>query len=273
MIASVEVGERVIDVWGGRIKLRVKTIGKGAPIVYLHPAAGLVFEPFLAALATSHEIFAPEIPGTSDGDPNAIHAVNDVFDLVLIYEEAITKLGFASPPIVLGQSFGGMLAAELAACFPRLFSRVVLCDPIGLWQPDLPIANWMTTPLSELTQLLFKDPSCNAARAMFAPPSDPAAAVTAASSRVWALACTGKFVWPIPDKGLHKRLHRIQAPTLILWGEDDALVPVGYARQFEAAIATSRVEIVPNAGHIPQVEQMEATLALVRGFLGAVADD
>jgi pimeloyl-ACP methyl ester carboxylesterase len=272
MIATVEVGERVIDVWGGRIQLRVKTIGNGSPIVYLHPAAGLAVDPFLTALGTSHEIFAPEIPGTSDGDPNAIHAVKDLFDLILIYEEAVTKLGFASPPIVIGQSFGGMLAAELASCFPRLFSKVVLCDPIGLWRPELPVANWMATPLSALPRLLFKDPSCEAARAMFTPSSDPAAAVTAASSRVWALACTGKFVWPIPEKGLHKRLHRMQAPTLILWGEDDALVPVGYAREFGAAIAASRVEIVPNAGHIPQLEQMETTLAIVRSFLETSSD-
>jgi pimeloyl-ACP methyl ester carboxylesterase len=92
--------------------------------------------------------------------------------------------------------------------------------------------------------------------------------VTALSSMVWALGCTGKFVWPIPDKGLHKRLHRLLAPTLIVWGENDALIPVGYAREFGARIARSRVEIVRDAGHIPQAEQMETTLALVRNFLG-----
>jgi pimeloyl-ACP methyl ester carboxylesterase len=191
-----------------------------------------------------------------------------LFELVLIYEEAITKLGLTTTPAVIGQSFGGMLAAELASCFPKLFAKVVLCDPIGLWRPDLPIANWMTTPAMKLPALLFKNPDCAAAKAAFSPPSDPAAAVTALSTTVWALACTGKFVWPIPEKGLRKRLHR-QAPTLIVWGEDDALVPVGYANEFAAAIATSRVEIVRNAGHIPQAEQMETTLALVRNFLAA----
>jgi pimeloyl-ACP methyl ester carboxylesterase len=269
MSGTLQIAERTIDVWGGRIALRVKTAGRGAPLVYLHPAAGLHFDPFLTALSADYSIFAPELPGTSAGDPNAIHAVDSLSDLVLIYEEAITKLGLSEPPVVIGPSFGGMLAAELAACFPKLFEKVVLCNPIGLWRSDLPIANWMTTAASELPSLLFKNANCQAAKIMFTPPSDPAAAVAALSSMVWALGCTGKFVWPIPEKGLHKRLHRVVAPTLIIWGEDDALIPVGYAREFGSRIARSRVEIVRNAGHIPQAEQMETTLDLVRNFLSS----
>jgi pimeloyl-ACP methyl ester carboxylesterase len=267
MNGTLEIGERTIDVWGGRIVLYVKTAGQGAPLLYLHPAGGLSFDPFLAALSAEYRIFAPEVPGTSAGNPNAIHAVADLFDLILIYEEAIAKLDLPTAPVVIGPSFGGMLAAELASCFPKLFSKVVLCGPIGLWRPDLPIANWMTTPAPQLPALLFKNPDCEAAKAAFTPPSDPAAAVAALSGLVWALACTGKFVWPIPDKGLRKRLHRLTAPTLIIWGADDALIPAGYAQEFGGAIGNSRVEIVRDAGHIPQAEQMETTLALVRSFL------
>lgn len=268
-LPNVEVRERAIDVWAGRIKLRVKTAGSGAPLVYLHPAGGLFFDPFLAALSAQYAIYAPEIPGTSAGDPNAIHEVDSLSDLVLIYEEALAKLELPSAPVVIGQSFGGMLAAELASCFPKLFAKVVLCDPIGLWRADLPIANWMTTPAPQLPALLFKNPECPAAKAMFTPPPDPTLAVTLLSNLVWALGCTGKFVWPIPEKGLYKRLHRLTVPTPIVWGEDDALIPVGYAKEFGAAIKGSRVEIVRNCGHIPQAEQMEATLAIVRDFLRA----
>ena len=214
-----------------------------------------------------YSIYAPEVPGTSAGDPHAIHEVDGLPDLVLIYEEAIRQLELPEPPVVIGQSFGGMLAAELASYFPQLFKKVVLCDPIGLWQPDLPIANWITTPASQLPALLFKNPDCPAAKAMSTPPPDPALAATILSNLVWALGCTGKFVWPIPEKGLHKRLHRVTAPTMIVWGEDDVLVPAAYAKAFGAAIAGSRVEIVRDAGHIPQAEQMETTLVLVREFL------
>lgn len=267
MNASLEIGERAVDVANGRITLSVKTAGRGAPLVYLHPAGGLRFDAFLTSLAEDYTIYAPEIPGTSAGDPNAIHEVDTLFDLVLLYEEAISRLDLPATPVVIGPSFGGMLAAELASCFPSLFARVVLCDPLGLWRPDLPIANWMTTPASELPALLFKNPDSPAARATFTPPSDPEAMVQAISSMVWALACTGKFVWPLPDRGLRKRLHRLTAPTLIIWGVDDALIPSGYAREFGAAIRHSRVELVRDAGHVPQLEQLETTLTLVREFL------
>ena len=219
MSLPLEMRERAISVWGGRIMLRVKTAGRGAPLVYLHPASGLQFDPFLASLSTEYSIYAPEVPGTSAGDPNAIHDVDGLSDLVLIYEEAITRLELPEPPVVIGQSFGGMLAAELASYFPRLFKKVVLCDPIGLWRPDLPIANWMTTPAPQLPALLFKDQHHPSLKRITLNPEDQQGFIRI----TWALGCTGKFMWPIPDKGLRKRLHRIAAPTLIVWGTEDKL--------------------------------------------------
>jgi len=263
----VEIRERAVVVWGSRLKLRFKTAGSGAPLVYFHPAGGLVFDPFLGALSADYTIYAPEVPGTSAGDANAIHQVDGLWDLVLIYEEAIRQLDLPSAPIAIGQSFGGMMAAEMAAHVPSLFKKVVLLDPIGLWRDDLPITNWMTTPPPALPSLLFKNPECPAAKAMFTPPDDPELAVAVTAGLVWALGCTGKFVWPLADKGLRKRLHRVTAPTLVVWGEDDRLIPAAYAREFGDAIEGSRVEIIPDCGHIPQMEQGETTLELVREFL------
>jgi pimeloyl-ACP methyl ester carboxylesterase len=98
-------------------------------------------------------------------------------------------------------------------------------------------------------------------------PEEPDALVTAQAALVWALGCTAKLCWPIPDRGLHKRLHRITAPTLIIWGEDDKLISVAYADEFQQRIAGSQVEIIPRCGHIPQVEQIDTTYALVSKFL------
>ena len=266
-MAGIELREREVEVWGGRLSLRFRTAGSGPPLIYLHPAAGLHFDPFLEALSADWTVIAPEHPGTGGGDAEAIHAVDDLWDLVLIYDEAIRALGLDSPVAAVGQSFGGMMAAELAAHDPRLFERLVLLAPIGLWREDLPIANWIMTPPEELPALLFRDPDCAAARAMFTPPEDPGEAMAATAGLIWALGCTGKFVWPIPEKGLAKRLHRIAAPTLIVWGAEDALIPSAYAAEFGARIAGSRVEILPACGHIPQLERGAETLDLVRGFL------
>jgi pimeloyl-ACP methyl ester carboxylesterase len=266
---TTPIEDRALDVWNGKVTLHVKVLGNGSPVLYLHPAAGLVVDPFLEAMAQEHTIYAPEVPGTSQGDPHAIHQVDDLHDLVLIYEEAIRALNLDGPPIAIGQSFGGMLASELAAHFPGIFSKLVLLDPIGLWREDAPLAKWIEAGPADLPAMLFHDPEGPAAKAVFTPPDDPELAIAGASAMVWAIGCTGKFVWPIPDRGLHKRLHRVDTPTLIIWGENDRLVPVTYAQEFGDRIKGSRVEIIPECGHIPQAEQPEQTLRLVRDFLGS----
>ncbi len=266
-MSAPTIRSETATVWNGRLNLRVQVAGSGPPVVYLHPAAGLAWDPFLFRLADQRTVFAPEFPGTSPADRGAIHAVDELWDLVLCYEEALRGLGLSGAPVI-GPSFGGMLAAELAAGFPSLFSKVVLLDPAGLWREDLPIWNWMTGSPAELPARLFHDLSSPGAKALFAPPANPNAAIAAQAAFVWALGCTGKFLWPIPEKGLHKRIHRISAPTLVVWGENDTLIPSGYAEEFRTRIAGSRVEIIPNCGHVPQVEQIERTWAAVTAFLG-----
>jgi pimeloyl-ACP methyl ester carboxylesterase len=83
------------------------------------------------------------------------------------------------------------------------------------------------------------------------------------------MACTGKFVWPIPDKGLKKRIHRITAPALIVWGKQDALVPAVYAEEFASRMSNSRIEYVDNAGHLPQLEQLEEVARVTTEFLSS----
>jgi pimeloyl-ACP methyl ester carboxylesterase len=76
-----------------------------------------------------------------------------------------------------------------------------------------------------------------------------------------------KFLWPIPDRGLKKRAHRIAAPTLLLWGESDRLVPPIYAGEFAKLIKNTKTETIKAAGHLPMYEQPEAFIQAVRGFL------
>jgi pimeloyl-ACP methyl ester carboxylesterase len=264
------IDQRTVPVWDTRIELGVQVAGSGPPVVYLHPAAGLVWDPFLERLAEERTVYAPQVPGTTAGRPEAIREVDDLWDLVLLYEEVIRRLDL-DRPAVIGQSFGGMLACELAAAYPRLFSRLVALAPIGLWRDDAPVANWVAAAPEELPALLFCDPDGEAARAAMTPPEDPDAMAAAIAALSWAIGCTAKFVWPIPDKGLAKRLHRIEIPTLVVWGKQDNLVPVAYAEEFGKRIAGSRVEVIDECGHIPQLEQPEKTLALIGEFLGLAA--
>lgn len=265
---SSTIEERKIKAWNDQVTLTFQVRGAGPDLIYFHPAAGPGWDPFLEELARDYTIYAPQFPGTSPDAPHDIHKVDNLADAVMIYEEAFRALGLQRP-IAIGQSFGGMMALELAAAYPDLFSRVIVMDPIGLWRDDLPVTNWITAAPAELPGLLFRDPSSPEAQAMLAMPEDKEAAVLATAQLIWNLGATGKMVWPIPDRGLAKRLHRIRVPTLIVWGDEDALVSSAYANEFRDRIKGSRAEIIKNCGHIPQVERPAETLAVVRPFLAA----
>jgi pimeloyl-ACP methyl ester carboxylesterase len=258
--------DRVLSVWDGRVDLHVKVAGSGPAVVYLHSAGGLHWSPFLDRLAEHHTVYAPEVPGTSAGDSAAIGEVDDLWDLVLIYEEMVRTLGLERP-VAVGASFGGMLGCEVAAAFPTLLGRLVVIDPIGLWLDEAPVVNWLMAAPESLPAVLFHDPTGDAAKAVLMPPEDPDEAAATIARTVWSTGCTAKFIWPIPDKGLAKRLHRIAVPSLVIWGKQDGLVPVAYAAEFGRRIARSRVEIIDACGHAPEIEQLEQTFALVSEFL------
>jgi pimeloyl-ACP methyl ester carboxylesterase len=162
-----------------------------------------------------------------------------------------------------------MVAADLAANFPRIFGKLVLVAPIGLWRDDapIPLMELLMGPPEDLPKYLFAHPDSEAARAMLALPADPALIPKAIAQGAWNIGCTTKFAWPIADHGLGRRLHRIQVPTLIVWGRDDALIPVAYAKEFGNRIAGSQVEVIDDAGHVPQADQPERTWATISKFL------
>ncbi len=235
--------------------------------MWLHGPWGLAADrDFLAGLAASHTVYAPKHPGTSLGDPEAAHQFDDLWDLVVYYGELLDALNLPATAIA-GHSFGGMVAAEIAATTPARVRKLVLIDPVGLWRDDLPVRNWMILPADERRSALFANVNGDAAQRFFGLPNEPAARVAAQVAFIWAQACTGRFVWPIPDKGLKRRIHRIAAPTLIVWGAKDGVIAAPYAQEFASRIATARVETIADAGHLPHLEAAERVARLMKGFL------
>lgn len=262
----IDTEERIVEVWDGKIRVRVQVGGMGPPLVYLHAVFGLTWDPFLDALAAEHTVYAVELPGTTPGDPDAIKHLDDVWDLVLCYYEVFDALGLESP-VVVGHSFGGMMAAELAATNPDRVSKLVMLCPIGLWRDDLPFNNPLVMTLPELGQVAFHDPEGPVAQLMLTMPEDPAMQAEVIIAITWSMACAAKFFWPIPDRGLRKRLHRVTAPTLVVWGESDKILSPAYAEEFVAEIADARAEMVDSAAHVPQLERLDIVPKIVNGFL------
>jgi pimeloyl-ACP methyl ester carboxylesterase len=238
--------------------------GDGPPLVFLHAGGGLdPGDQLLAQLARSRSIYAPIAPGFADLAD--LDEIRDVHELAMHYDDLLESLELDSVPVI-GHSFGAMTAAELASHVPQRVSKLVLIAPVGLWNDDYPVADVFAVQPQNLPALLFADTSHPAAQAMLAG-ADGEPDVEALVQIVSGLTTLAKFMWPIPDRGLARRLHRITAPTLIVWGDRDALAPVRYADDFAAGIPDARTLVVAGAGHMVTLEAQEQVQAGIEEFL------
>ena len=257
--------ERLVSVWAGNVTFQVLSAGRGPALVYFHSfheRGG--WSPFLAALARRYTVYAPVHPGVAKS--TGVESLDDVADLVLAYDELLSTLGVRAAYLV-GHFFGGMVAAELAAVFPNRARKLALVSPLGLWRDDAPSADVLILPPEELMAALWSDPQSEAARAWATLPETEQENVDAQIESIARRAAMGKFVWPIPDRGITKRLHRIAAPTLVLWGDEDRANPVVYADEWQRRIKGAELQLHPG-GHMLIHESPEDAAAMVRRFLG-----
>ena len=196
---------RTIPIRHCNFEAKVKIAGNGPPLVYLHAAGGPIWDDFVEGLTERFTVYAPHHPGTGETVRESIYQVDTLWDLVLIYDEILDALKLPSSVPVVGTSFGGMMACEIAAHCPDRISKIVVLDPIGLWRDDAPVAPYMLMPPPKLLATLYKHLDSEAVQKAIKMPDDPKVAAMVVADLVWALGATGKFVWPIPDKGLKKR--------------------------------------------------------------------
>jgi pimeloyl-ACP methyl ester carboxylesterase len=234
--------------------------GSGPFLVWCHGLSGLDADrALLDALAHRYTVVAPMAPGFND--LAELDGIDDVHDLSLHYDDIVGAVT-GEPVLLAGHSFGAMIAAELACHSPARVAALALLSPIGLWDDAHPVADLFALPAVEVPDLIyFKPPSIELSDEV-----DPVEAVMALARGMTTVA---KFVWPLPDRGLRKRLYRVDAPTLIVHGTEDAFVPVAYAHDFGRAIADTTVELVADAGHMVGNEQPDAVVAAVTGFFAS----
>ena len=241
------IEDRVLEIRDGSVAFRVLGAGSGELLFYFHSfheRGG--WSPFLDRLAGRFTVRAPFHPGVAGS--TGVEQLDDVFDLTLAYDELLRRLGVERAHLV-GHGFGGMVAAELAAVFPERARHLVLISPLGLWRDDAPSADLTILPADDLAVALWSDPDSEVARRWAALPESDEDNVAVQIESVQRRAAMAKFVWPIPDKGLGKRLHRISAPTLILWGEGDRANPLVYASEWQRRIKGAALKVVPGGHH------------------------
>jgi pimeloyl-ACP methyl ester carboxylesterase len=256
-----------VTVSGGR-RWEVFIGGEGAPLLWLHGLRGVdLDDPVLAALQKNHRVIAPVAPGFNDLDELA--SIDNIHELVLDYDTLVMSQGLEQC-VLVGHSFGAMIAADLAAHFPARVTQLALLSPFGLWSDEYPVADIFAIPYMQMDDILWHDQT---ARERFARPAidsnDPKAAAAQTVRLARSLTAITKFVWPIPDRGLRRRLARISSRALALFGAEDRVVSPRYAADFESGIARCSTEVIAEAGHMLPYEKSTQVLDKLQAFLAA----
>jgi pimeloyl-ACP methyl ester carboxylesterase len=261
-----EMRQETVQLASGRRQI-IHRGGDGPPLLWLHGIAGVEErDPLLQALQEEHAVVAPLAPGFND--LAELDDIADIHDLALHYDDVLAALGLHDITVV-GHSFGAMIAAELAAHSPARVGRLVLISPVGLWNDAYPVADMFAVPYPELPAFLYADPSAAARLRPEGEGAQDTVDVEGLIEVARGMTSVAKFLWPIPDRGLKRRLYRIAAPTLVIFGEQDRFVPAAYADDFVAGLPSAESEIVPEAGHMVPVEATDVVRDRIERFLGA----
>ena len=249
------------------VRCRVLEGGSGAPLVFFHGAAGLLHDnPFLDELARHYSVAAPELPGF--GESTGEELLEDMLDFALHGWDVVDALGLTRPHII-GHSMGGMIAAEMACLAPRDLDKLVLASAAGLWIDAHPIPDVFSLLPFELVELLFHDQARGSALLTGGLDlTDMETLKTFYLANAKRMAMAGKILFPVPNRRVSKRLYRLSADTLVLWGEHDRLIPPVYAERWAALLPRARVERITEAGHMLPWEAPDAFADRVTRFLG-----
>lgn len=227
-------------------------------LIYLPGLAGDPgSSPALAALeADGWTVARPQLPGF-DGE-SGFRCPDDYIDWLTALWDAVDASAPAPCPVV-GASVGGMLAADLAVFRPEAVTRLVLLAPFGIFDPDHAGLDPYAVPTAKRLEPLFEHGVPQAFSQRFADKGEAEAPV----ARYLTDVAAASLIWPVGDRGLASRIHRITCPRLVLWGSADQIIPVG------TAAAWGEHQVIDGAGHLLEWDQPEAVAAALRSFLAA----
>jgi len=240
----------------GDIPVTVSERGAGGPVLLLHGGAGPdSVTGFAGQLAARFpvRVLTPVHPGFG-GTPRP-SSLDSIGKLAGVYAGLLAELDLTGVTVA-GSSIGGWIAAELALAAPDRVGRLVLIDAAGLDSASHPIVDFFALKPAEVAELSWADPAGH---------EIDVAAMTDAQRAVFAGNRTALLAYggaSMADASLAGRLAAVTAPALVIWGEADRIVTPGFGKEYAAAIPGASFRLVPRAGHLPQLENPEAVLAL-----------
>ena len=243
------------------LPIRLSEAGSGTTALILHGGGGpATVEPIATHLAETHRALTPTHPGWN-GSPRPAWLTR-IEDLAAAYLNLLGELDLADV-LVVGSSLGGWIAAEMALQDGReRVGRLVLIDSVGVDIPGLPIRDFFALDARGVADYSFHDGN----RFYVDPTALPAEQLAARQANMATMRVLAGHPY-MHDPSMLGRLGEVSIPTLVLWGESDRIVTPDYGRTLASAIPNARFEIVREAGHLPQIEQPEATFRTIDRFL------
>lgn len=239
-------------------KIHMLKAGGGDAVLSLHSIEGnLARLPYLEALSQSACVYAPTHPGFGTSErPDWLETIDD---LARFYLWTLDELGLGKVHLI-GGFIGGWIAAEMAVMCPQALQSLTLIGTAGVRPTDGEIADIFLLGEEETINLAIGN-------------SDILAAATDADDsnlRIRGREMTTRLCWKpyMHDPSLIHLLPRVQVPTLIVWGENDRIVPVSAGERIADAMPNARLEIVEGAGHLPHIESPEQVTPLLLEHMG-----
>ena len=247
------------------VRVRLRRAGRGPLVLFLHGAGGVPqWLPFFDRLAERHQVLVPEHPGFGGSDDPPW--LRSIADLAMFYLDLVEEAGLDDVHLI-GNSLGGWLAAEILVRDRSRFRSLVQLAPAGIRVKGVaPGDNFIWGPEEALRNLYFDQAFADR---ILAVQPDAAQLDLMLKNRF----TVAKFGWQPRwyDPDLEKWLHRIKLPALVVWGEDDKIMPPAYAALWQQRLPDARLVIVEKCGHLPHVEHAAEIARRVEGFLAEVA--
>ena len=250
--------ETVVELEG--VKLHLARAGSGRPLLVLHHDTGSPDQlAFYDELASRFEVLVPHHPGYGKSErPEWLRSVRDV---AVIYQWLLSHLGIERASLI-GLGFGGWIAAEMATMAPREFHRLILVGAMGLKPPQGDIFDQAIVSYLDYARVGFHDQQAFA-RIYGDVSTDQLVAWDLCREMSFRIAWKPYMYNPT----LPHLLGGVRAPALVVWGEDDKVVPRSAGEQYAQLLPKARLEIVKAAGHCVDMEQPNELAALVSGFI------
>ncbi len=260
VVTSREKNEYTVTVQGIATHLFEAGEPTAPPLLYLHGThLGNLWLDYHHALAQNFHVFAPDTPGF--GLTERPDWMRDMSDYILFFRDLLDELGLEQAMFV-GHSLGGWMAAEIAVWYPQRVKKLVLSNAIGIRIKGTPIANLFAMNAQEVLNACFDN-------LMAAMPLMPAEFNTDYLLAQYRERTTlASLAWnPEYDPKLERRLATVKCPTLIVWGQNDRLVPPAYGDAFHRLIANAELVKLEGTGHMPMFEKQEEWSKVICEFL------